>query len=159
MKRLVALNVLVLMVLGPAAVVTGRGLAASTPTQTALGLGVTRPYHIQGPTFSIDSKKASQVATSQLAWPADSRTGWHYHPGLVFVTVTSGSLTLSARTKSGCPSTTYRAGQTFLERPGQLVNVVNSGSSTAGTVVTIIGIPLGRPATVPVPAPAGCPAL
>jgi quercetin dioxygenase-like cupin family protein len=159
MKLLIALNVLTLAVLVPAALVTGRVLAASSPTTTALGLGVTTPYHVHGPTFAIDSKKPSQVATSQLTWPADSRTGWHYHPGLVFITVTSGSLTLFARTKSGCPSTTYQAGQTFLERPGQVVNVVNSGGSTAANVVTIIGIPLGQPARVDVPAPAGCPAL
>ena len=159
MKPLIALNVVALAVLIPAVVVSGRALAASNPITVALGLGVVTPYRIHGPTFTIDSKKASEVATSQVTWPADSRTGWHYHPGLAFVTVINGSLTLFARTKSSCPSTTYSAGQTLLEKPRQVVNLVNSGGSTAATVVTIIGIPVGQPARVNAPAPAGCPAL
>jgi quercetin dioxygenase-like cupin family protein len=159
MKRLIALNVVALVVFLPAVVCRDRALAASNPITMALGLGIITPYHIHGPTFAVDSKKASEVATSQVTWPPDSRTGWHYHPGLVFVTLTSGSLTLYARAKSGCPSTTYQSGQTFLERPRQVVNLVNMGGSTAATVVTIIGIPVGQPARVNAPTPAGCPAL
>ena len=159
MKRLIALNIVVFAVLIPAGIATGITLAASSPTTTAIGLGITSSFHIHGPTFTIDSKKASEVATSQVTWPVDSRTGWHYHPGLALVTVINGSLTLLARAKSGCPSTTYSAGQTFIERPGQVVNVVNASGSTAATVVTIIGIPVGQPARVNAPAPAGCPAL
>jgi quercetin dioxygenase-like cupin family protein len=158
-QRLIALGILAVMVVIPASVVAERVLAATTPATTPLGLGITSPYHIHGPTFTVDSKKATQVVTSQLTWPADSRTGWHYHPGLVFVTVTSGSLTLVAQSKARCRSTTYNAGQTFIERPRQVVNVVNSSGTPAANVVTIIGIPAGQPARVDVPAPKGCPAL
>ena len=159
MKRLIALNIVVFAVLVPAAIATGITLAASSPTTTAIGLGITSSYHIHGPTFTIDSKNPSQVATFQLTWPAGSSAGWHYHPGLVFVTVTSGSLALVARTKSGCPSTTYHAGQTFIEKPGQVVNVTNTNGGTSTSVVTIIGIPLGQPTRIDAAAPAGCRAL
>ena len=58
---------------------------------------------------------------------------WHYHKGLAYVVLAEGNLTEQELTKSGkCgPVRSFKPGTAFVESPGHLHTVTNSGSSTA----------------------------
>lgn len=77
-------------------------------------------------------------------------SGWHYHPGLVIVRVTKGTLT---ETLNDCTSKTHVAGDTFIETPYTPARVTAVGES-AVTVTYVVGY--GSPLAVPV-SPAPCP--
>jgi hypothetical protein len=55
----------------------------------------------------FQTKDDTYVRVQKLDFAANSRSGWHHHPGLVLVTVESGSVTLW---QSDCSSKTYGPG-------------------------------------------------
>jgi len=58
---------------------------------------------------------------------------WHYHKGLSYVVLGEGTLTEQELTKAGkCGSPrTFRRGAAFVETPGRIHTVTNSGTTTA----------------------------
>jgi hypothetical protein len=81
---------------------------------------------------------------------ANFDSGWHYHPGLVVVQVTKGSL---AFTQRNCTTKTFAAGDTFIEVPYVPGRVVGVGEANM-TVTYILGY--GDALAVPV-SPSPCP--
>jgi len=64
----------------------------------------------------------------------DANTGWHYHPGIVLITVAQGSVDwYDAR----CTKRTHTAGDFFTEG-NQLHFVRNSSSSPARLIITFV---------------------
>ena len=55
----------------------------------------------------FQTKDATYVRVQKLVFGANSRSGWHHHPGIVIVAVESGAVTLS---DSDCNSKTYGPG-------------------------------------------------
>jgi hypothetical protein len=54
--------------------------------------------------------------TQQIRIAAGGTTGWHSHPGPVLVTVKAGELTLVYASDPNCVGTTYKAGESFVDR-------------------------------------------
>jgi quercetin dioxygenase-like cupin family protein len=76
-------------------------------------------------------------------------SGWHHHPGEVFVVVRSGALTA----ESACGGTeTYAAGQAFIEEPGHIHRAANNSGGTT-IIDTLYVVPAGGPRSIAVPAP------
>ena len=131
--------------------------AAATPpsglTATVVALGATaRPVSVHSNGIELESKTATDIYTVHnvfaVAQPPSS-SGWHSHPGPVFVTVTAGTLTLYRR---NCRQRTYTAGQTFVERGRRdVVLARNEGQVQAETITTLI-VPHGVPARIDQPA-------
>jgi hypothetical protein len=55
----------------------------------------------------FQTKDSTDVRVQRLVFAPGSSSGWHHHPGLVLVTVESGSVTLW---QADCSSTTYGPG-------------------------------------------------
>jgi quercetin dioxygenase-like cupin family protein len=55
-------------------------------------------------------------------------SGWHSHPGGAVVVVKAGNLTVYRSVGSVCDATDYTGGQAFIERPGEVDDVVNTGT-------------------------------
>lgn len=118
--------------------------AAATPpsglTATVVALGATaRPVSVHSNGIEVESKGATDTYTVHNVFAATqppSSSGWHSHPGAVFVTVTAGTLTLYRR---NCRSRTYTAGQTFVERGRRdVVLARNEGTVQAETITTLM---------------------
>ncbi len=62
---------------------------------------------------------------------ADVATGWHTHPGPVFVTVVSGSLTYEDVLRGSCRRKTYEAGEGFTDQGFGHVHRAVAGASGA----------------------------
>ena len=70
-------------------------------------------------------------------------SGWHSHPGGAIIVVKQGSLTVYSSVGSKCETTTYGAGQAFIERPGEVDQVLNTGTIPYVPFVTFPRVPQG----------------
>jgi quercetin dioxygenase-like cupin family protein len=66
-----------------------------------------------------------------------STSGWHYHQGLIWVEVISGSLTEDRG--CGLPLVEHQAGTAFAEVPGVVHTVTNTGNVTAVPALEGVG--------------------
>jgi hypothetical protein len=77
-------------------------------------------------------------------------TGWHSHPGIVFVLVQSRTLTLY---HDDLVPEVYPAGTGFVEQPGDGAHIaVNEGNTDLGLAVFFL-VPRGAPPRIDEPAP------
>ena len=76
-------------------------------------------------------------------------TGWHSHPGIVFVLVQSGTLTMY---HDDLTSAVYTAGSGFVESPGDVHDAVNEGATDLELAVLFL-VPKGAPPRIDEPAP------
>ena len=72
---------------------------------------------VPGP-IDIDRRHLSNVVSVRIDFRAGDTTGWHSHPGPVFVQVVSGAVTLRHAAHGRCLSQVIRAGHGFFEAPG-----------------------------------------
>ena len=115
MRRIISHRKLVLAVaLG---IVTLLGITAYAVTTTPLAAGTIGFYApFAGP---------ADVRMSKTTMLPGETTGWHLHPGTVYVVVTKGTLTL----ESGCGEVNvYPAGAAFAEQESNVHRAVNYGA-------------------------------
>ena len=73
--------------------------------------------------------------------------------------VNTGSLTVYRSIGSQCQIATYGAGQAFVERPGELDDVLNTGTIPYVLFVTFPSVPQGASARTDEPDPGTCPGV
>lgn len=86
--------------------------------------------------IKFQTKDPTDVATYSVTYEGGGFSGWHTHPGILFVTVQSGSVVRSV----GCTSWTYAAGQTFIESDEQAVGAIANASATDQAVLLVTQI-------------------
>ena len=130
------------MVAAPAMASPGSGVAA-TPLVTA---NFDETAHLNSDRVKFQTKDPTDVRIVRLDFAAGSFSGWHHHPGLLLVSVASGSVTL---TLSDCSSKTYGPGSpngaVFTEGGDEPVEASSSGGAVA-YVATIT--PDGEPSRI-----------
>ncbi len=75
--------------------------------------------------------------------PVGGREGRHTHPGLLIAHVESGAVTLDYE---GNPTTTYKAGDSFVVEAGKIHEGINNGSVPAKLLATFV-VEKGKPLT------------
>jgi quercetin dioxygenase-like cupin family protein len=90
---------------------------------------------------------------AQITVDPGGSSGWHSHPGGAIIVVQQGSLTVHQPVGGQCQTTTYSAGQAFIERPGEVDDVTNAGT------VTFPRVPQGDSPRTDQPDPGTCPGL
>ena len=93
-------------------------------------------------------------AAATATTPAGS-SGWHSHPGGAIVVVAQGEITIYRSVGSVCDATTYTAGQSFVERPNDVQDGVNTGTVETIAYVTFPGVPAGGSPRIDVPTDPG----
>ena len=142
-----------------AGVVTAMTLGTSVATAP---VGLTNIPLARGSNMSdgtIPLKAGSDVAIAQITVGSGGSSGWHSQPGGAIVVVQQGSLTVYRSVGGECQSTTYTAGQAFLERPGEVNQVINTGADPYVLFVTFPRVPQGASARTDEPDPGTCPGL
>ena len=95
-------------VIGTLAAAVALGSPGSAVTaETLVTANFDQTDHVNSDRVKFQTKDATDVRVQRLVFGPNSYSGWHHHPGLVLVTVESGSLTLW---QSDCSSTTYGPG-------------------------------------------------
>lgn len=117
---------------------------------------------------TIPLQFGTDVAMVQITVAPGGSSGWHSHPGGAIVIVEQGSLTTyhavgTDRGSDGrggrqprCEATSYTAGQAFIERPGEVDDVLNTGSGPYILYVTFPRVPPGGTTRIDQPDPGTC---
>ena len=133
------------------------GIALATPpsglTNTPLARGTNTS---EG---SIPLQFGTDVAMAQITVVPGGSSGWHSHPGGAIIIVKQGELSVYRAIGSQCRTTTYSAGQAFIERPGEVDQVVNTGTIPYVLYVTFPRVPQGASARTNEDDPGTCPGL
>jgi quercetin dioxygenase-like cupin family protein len=143
-----------LMSVGLAGVLTAMAVAPSgaTPPSGLTNIPLARGTNTSDGTIPL--KAGSDVAVAQITVSPGGSSGWHSHPGGAIVVVQQGSLTVYTSVGSRCETTTYTAGQAFIERPDEVDQVINTGTIPYVLFVTFPRVPQGQSARTDEPAPA-----
>ena len=102
---------------------------------------ITDDWHVQ-----IKSKPAFDMAVQDIMFPIGAASGWHTHPGPVFILVKSGTLTFYQSDDPTCSAQQRSAGQGFLDLGEHPHIAVNQSGAPAETIVTYFAPP-GTPPT------------
>jgi quercetin dioxygenase-like cupin family protein len=94
------------------------------------------------------------VATNTIAPGGD--TGWHSHPGPVFVLITAGAATVYEGDDPTFTPTVYPAGTGFIDEPDTTHIVRNEGDVNL-VLTAVFLVPQGAPRRIDEPAPPGAP--
>ena len=101
----------------------------------------------------------TDVAMAQITVNPGGSSGWHSHPGGAIIVVQHGSLTVYRSVGGQCHTRTYTAGQAFVERPGEVDQVINTGTDPYVLFVTFPRVPQGASARTDEPDPGTCPGI
>jgi quercetin dioxygenase-like cupin family protein len=133
------------------------GMALATPASGLTQVSLARGTDVSNGTIPL--QVGTDVAMAQITVVPGGSSGWHSHPGGAIIIVQQGTLTVNRAIGSQCQTTTYSAGQAFIERPGEVDQVVNTGTVPYVLLVTFPRVPQGESARIDQPDPGTCPGL
>jgi quercetin dioxygenase-like cupin family protein len=112
---------------------------------------------------SLPLRKGMDIVAVRVTLNAGGSSGWHSHPGGGITIVVQGEVTVYGQARNddgepegGCVITRYTQGQAFIERPGQVVDAVNTGATDTIMVVTFPSVPAGGASRTDRPNPGIC---
>lgn len=108
----------------------------SQPTTTDLGRST-----VQAP-VAVDAKETSDLAVQVSTYPAGAVRPWFASPGVTFVAVKSGAVTVHRGDASGCTSQTYSAGQGYFAPAGEARLIRNDRAQPAEIIVARLALPV-----------------
>lgn len=114
-----------------------------TPT-TLVTANFDQTVHLNSDRVKFQTKDATDVRIQKFVFAANSRSGWHHHPGMAMVAVESGVVTF---THSDCSSQTYGGpgnpnGSVFAEGGDDPTQV---SSASGATVYAVFVAPSNDP--------------
>ena len=119
MKKVVVVTLVFALVL-ITGVIIGLASPASGVTPTVLARGTFGPFHLNTDSqslvdFQAKAKSDLDVVVRQHEYAPQSTTGWHTHPGPVFITVTKGTLTFYEYDDPTCSAKIVDAGHGYVD--------------------------------------------
>jgi quercetin dioxygenase-like cupin family protein len=106
-KRKYLLVAVSLVAVGMAAAVALATPGAGVTTTTFVTADFNKTVHTNSDRVKFQTKDLTTVRVQKLDWAAGAYSGWHHHPGVIIVTVQSGSVTVM---DSNCNTVTYGPG-------------------------------------------------
>jgi quercetin dioxygenase-like cupin family protein len=141
--RFVALT---LAAIGAVTLVTSVALGATIAPLATLSASV----QVNRDGIKFQTKGPTDFTIGTLNFSPGTNSGWHHHPGIIWVLVEQGQVTIS---DENCQTTTYSAGQVFMEGGDEPMLASNEGSTTAIVYNTQV-VPQGEPFKIPDDPPA-----
>jgi quercetin dioxygenase-like cupin family protein len=130
--------------------------AATTPIGQTSTI-VARGTDVADGTLPI--KQDLQVVVVKVNTLPGGSSGWHSHPGGGIVVLQQGETTFYVSAGNHCDVTRVVAGESFIERPGQVADAVNTGSITTIGYAMFPGVPVGGSPRIDQPDPGTCPGI
>jgi quercetin dioxygenase-like cupin family protein len=103
----------------------------------------------------LQTKDTSDVYVTRNSIAVDGQSGWHSHPGPSLITVTVGTIKVYESTDPACGSTTYQAGQGFVDY-GDHAHLLRNESGAVAETVAVQFLPTGAPRRIDEPKPTNC---
>jgi quercetin dioxygenase-like cupin family protein len=152
-----------LLSVGLASVVTAMTVAVTVaPSWATPPSGLTNVPLARGTDTShgtLPLRSGTDIAMAQITVNPGGSSGWHSHPGGAIIIVQQGTLTVYHSAGHQCRTTTYSAGQAFIERPGEVDDVLNTGTVPYVLYVTFPRVPPGGSPRIDQPDPGTCPGI
>ena len=122
-------------------------MAVAAAVVTRSGDGVDRVVDASAITLS-----ARDISVVTQVYEPGQTSGWHSHPGIHAVSVTSGVLTVHA---SGCPTRTYEPGRPYVggQQPHMVANETDAPVTMTVTYLNPSSPPNPEPRTTPTACP------
>jgi quercetin dioxygenase-like cupin family protein len=105
---------------------------------------ISERVHADTHAVKLKTKGAVAVVTATATFEPLGSSGWHAHPGVVLVTVVSGSVVVY---NEDCEATVQAAGSAFVESGGDAGLVRNESTTTPAVVNVTYIVPAGTPNT------------
>lgn len=147
--------------------VSGGATDAVGLTNALLGRGTYQSH------ANLPFRSGLDIVTAKITVTPGGSSGWHSHPGGAIVIVQQGDVTIYRSIRNGddgsesdqerggrfphCVINTYTHGQSFVELPGEVDLVVNTGSTDYVLVATFPSVPVGGASRIDQPNPGTCP--
>ena len=144
---------------GIAGVITAVTLAPGGATPPAGLVNILLAMGTNTSSGTIPLQAGTNVVFAQITVQPGGVSGWHSHPGGAVIAVQQGSLTVYASIGSKCATKTYTAGQVFIERPGEVDQVKNTGTIAYVLYVMFPRVPQGASPRTDEPNPGTCPGV
>ena len=103
----------------------------------------------------VKAKPDFDIAVQTIEFPAGAHSGWHSHPGPVFISVVEGTMTFYESDDPDCEPTVRSAGQGFLD-VGDHAHIARNESGAKAKNVVVYFAPPGAPLRVDQPDPGNC---
>jgi hypothetical protein len=101
--------------------------------------------------FKAKAKSPIDIVVRKHDYAVNGYTGWHGHPGPVFITVTQGELTYYEHDDPTCTPTVVTAGHGFVDNGHG--HMVRNESGQAAQDISVIIAPVGGAFRTELPAP------
>ena len=157
MKRKFSLVIVALLLALAAFVAVTQASPPSGVTPTILARGTFDAFKVKsgGPRSPVDFKAKAKsridLVVRRHDYAVGSSTGWHSHPGPVFITVTQGQLTYYEADDRSCSPHVVSAGQGFVDNGRG--HIVRNESGLPAQDVSVIVAPVGGAFRGELPAP------
>lgn len=148
---------LLLLLVGVAGTTVFGGIALATPPSGLVNVLLARGTDASEGTLPI--QMGTDVVMAQITVQPGGSSGWHSHPGGAIIVVKQGAPTVYRAIGGQCQSKTYGAGDAFIERPGEVDDVLNAGAAPYVLYVTFPRVPPGGSARIDEPDPGTCPGV
>jgi quercetin dioxygenase-like cupin family protein len=104
----------------------------------------------------VDADPALDIAVQRIVFQPGGQSGWHSHPGPVFISVVEGTMTFYESDDPDCVPIVRHAGEGFLDAGDHAHIARNETSDPATNVVTYL-VPPGAALRIDEPSPGSCP--
>lgn len=112
---------------------------------------ITGDWHVE-----VKAHPDLDMAVQQIVFQPGGQSGWHSHPGPVFIQVVSGTMTFYESDDPSCTPVVRSAGQGFLD-VGEHAHIARNETGTPATNVVIYLAPPGAALRIDQPNPGNCP--
>lgn len=136
---------------GSTSTLLGRAMFNDPHDQNFKVMRKTGDWHME-----IKSKPAFDLAVQTITFQPGGQSGWHSHPGPVFIQVVVGTMTFYESDDPSCTPVVRTAGQGFLDMGEHAHITRNETASVAQNVVTYFAPP-GAVLRIDEPRPGNCP--
>jgi hypothetical protein len=108
--------------------------------------------------LELKARTDVDIATQIITFEPNGNSGWHKHPGPVFISVISGTMTFYDSDDRDCSPVVVTAGHGFVDL-GQHAHIARNESGLPATNVVTYFLPVGAPTRIEQPRPSNCPSF
>jgi len=147
--------------LGAVASLVVLSVASATPGSGATGTTLGRGTLAAGEKIKSDQVKLTvrddlDVVTQTITITPGGHTGWHSHPGPVFVTITAGTMSFYDGDDPACTRVPYGVGDTFIDQGQGHVHIARNEGTTDLVLYATYLLPVGASLRTDEPSPGNC---
>jgi hypothetical protein len=135
---------------GTTSTLLGRATFSDPDDQNFKVKRMTGDWHVE-----IKSKPAFDLAVQSITFKPGAQSGWHTHPGPVFIQVVSGTMTFYQSDDPTCAPIVRTAGQGYLD-VGEHAHIARNETATAAQNIVTYFAPPGATLRFDAPSPGNC---